>query len=124
MESLKKLLLFGGILLTLLTSCKFKKEVNNEVFPRLDSIESPVIYLVVDTIIPPYLNDIDSVIKLPDVEIKAPLKLSKIDSLRIDSLQKVKFKKVTKKVNGGYIGWDQRLKEWEKIKRILSDTVR
>jgi hypothetical protein len=43
----------------------------------------------------------------------------RIDSIRRDSLQRINFKKITKKINGGYNGLKDREQIWEQAKKVL-----
>ena len=55
--------------------------------------------------------------------VQVPREWIRRDSLIRDSLQKVRFRKITRIVNGGYIGWEHRLQEWIRIKKILGDSI-
>lgn len=43
----------------------------------------------------------------------------KRDSLRRDSLQKVNFRIITRKINGGYNGYEDRVRLWNNAKKTL-----
>lgn len=123
----KGLLFFFISLMFLLGSslpCKYKSELPSTV--KKDSIVNTdtLSFIQGGEILDMEIEDTEQAVTDHLVEVALTLTLSTEDSLKLDSLQKVEFKKITKRVNGGYNGWSARLKEWIKFKRILKDSIR
>lgn len=116
-------------LVFLLSSCK-KSSENLHSSKKLDSIPVTTRVITYDTVVLEprlvILNIKESVLNrdsmIRDSIFRASLEKAnqRRDSLKKDSLQRVHFRKVSKRVNGGTIGMKNRIKEWERVKRILT----
>lgn len=112
---MKKLIFL--LLLCTLSFCTKSKKQNAIVI--YNEIENNTDTTLVDSI---FINSIDTnkTIIVNDV-IVINVDSLRIDSLRRDSLQRVNFLRITRIINGGYNGLQDRLYLWERSKEYLID---
>lgn len=104
--------------LFLFTGCNNPKEFNKI---RIETTDS-------SKVVSAEINYTDTVvfhvpIETPDSiilkELKHTVDSFRKDSIRRDSLQRINFRKITKKINGGYNGQKDREGIWERAKEVL-----
>lgn len=102
-------------------SCKPQSgDYNKITIQSKDSVKNIVVEMIhTDTFIFEVPNFVSDSLILASV--KATTDSLRNDSLRRDSLYRENFRRMTKKINGGYNGYADREKLWNKAKQVLHE---